>query len=59
MVASSMRRSFRLLLDVPAELVAHGREQLVREIGFAARAEALVQRGSQHRRRHRFVDALP
>ena len=44
------------LLDVPAELEAHRREQLVLEVGLAARAEALVERGRQHRRRHGLVD---
>ena len=38
-------RGFRLLLDVAAELEAHRREQLVGEVGLAARAEALEQRG--------------
>ena len=33
---------------MPAELEAHRREQLVLEIGLAARAEALVERGGEH-----------
>ena len=39
-----------------AELVAHRREQLVGEVGLAARAEALVERRGEDRRRHGFVD---
>src|SRR5215470_5799387 len=31
-----------VLLQVPAELVAHGREQLVGEVGLAARTEPLI-----------------
>src|ERR1700751_5659001 len=33
--------------QMPAELVSHRRKQLVLEIGFAARAETFVKRGSQ------------
>ena len=46
----------RRLLDMPAELVAHRREQLVGEIRFAARAEPLVQRRGQHMGRHALID---
>src|SRR5918993_1230114 len=46
----------RRLLDMPAELVAHGREQLVGEIRLAARAEPLVERRRQDMRRHTLVD---
>src|SRR6516225_6377136 len=44
------------LLHVPAELVAHGGKELVAERRLAARAEALVERGRKHRRRHGLVD---
>src|SRR6266849_11220993 len=44
------------LLQVPAEFVTHRREQLVRKIGGAARAEALIECGGKHLRRHAFVD---
>src|SRR2546421_1515530 len=44
-----------MLLQVAAELVAHRREQLVGVVGLAARAEALVQRGAQHRGGHGLV----
>src|SRR5262245_48937719 len=37
-----------LLLLVPSELIAHGGEQLVGEVGLAARAEALVEGGGEH-----------
>src|SRR2546422_1406093 len=39
-----------------AELVAHRGQQLVREVGLAAGAEALVQRRAQDGRRDGFVD---
>ncbi len=39
-----------------AELVAHRGQQLVGEIGCAARAEALVKRRCEHVRRHSLVD---
>ena len=42
----------RRLLHVSAELEAHRRQQLVLELGLAARAEARVERRGQHRRRH-------
>ena len=48
--------SRRRLLEMAAELVAHGRQQLVGEVRLAARAEALVQRGGEDGRRHRLVD---
>ena len=34
-----------------AELVSHRRQQLVLEVRFAARTEALIERGGQHRHR--------
>src|SRR5689334_10228676 len=46
----------RRLLDVPAELVAHRREQLVGELGLAARGEAIVKRCRQHVCRRALVD---
>ena len=56
-MASSMRPfTTGLLLDMPTELVTQGRHHLVREIRFAARAEALVQSGSEDVSRHRFID---
>ena len=44
------------LLQVPAEPVAHGGEQPVLIIRFAARGEALVERGGKNRYRHGLVD---
>src|SRR6516164_4885178 len=44
------------LLDMPAELVAHGRQHLAGKIGLAARAEALKECGGQHMCRDRLVD---
>ena len=41
-----------LLLDVTAEPEAHRRQDLLGEVGLAARGEALVERRAQHRRRH-------
>src|SRR5262245_8037018 len=41
---AALRLFRRRLFDVAAELVAHGREQLVGEVRLAARAEALVER---------------
>ena len=41
-------RHVRRLLEVPAELEAHRREQLVGEVRLAARAEALVERRREH-----------
>ena len=37
----------RLLFDVPAKLEAHGGKNLAGEVVFAARGEALVERGSE------------
>src|SRR5690349_19027369 len=50
------RATASLLLHMPPELPAHRRQQLVLEIRLAARVEALVQRGGQHRRGHGLVD---
>src|SRR2546425_8771361 len=52
-------RLLRRLFEVTAELIAHGREQLVGEVRFAARGEALVQRGGEDGGRHRLVDGRP
>src|SRR5579883_3574420 len=41
---------------MPAKLVAHGREQLVREVRLAARSEPLVERRREHMSRHALVD---
>ena len=38
-------------LDVPAELMAHGREEAIRPVIFAARTESLEQRGGEDGRR--------
>src|SRR5689334_19031436 len=46
----------RGLLVVAAEGVAHGGQQLVGEVGLAARAETFVEGAGQHRGRHRLVD---
>src|SRR5262245_25051817 len=43
-------------LDVAAELVAHGRQELLGEAVLLARAEAGVERGRQHLGRHRLLD---
>ena len=45
---SSVARYWPPFLEVPAELETHRREQLVGEIGLAARAEALVQGRREH-----------
>src|SRR5215469_4224444 len=50
------RRLFGRFLEVAAELIAHGREQLVLEFCAAARAEALVERGGEHRCGDALVD---
>ena len=42
--------------DVAAELFAHRGDQLAAVVTLAARAEAFVQRGSEHRHRHGLVD---
>ena len=44
------------LLYMAAELVAHGGEHLVGEVGLAARAETIVQGGTDDRRRGRLID---
>src|SRR5262245_49137624 len=49
----------RRLFDVAAELVAHGREQLVAEVRLAARAEALVEGRGEDGHRHGLVDGRP
>src|SRR6266851_5569690 len=57
-------RSFRLwlmidgllTLDVSAEAEAHGREHLFAERVLLPRAEAHVERRSEHVRRNRFLD---
>src|SRR5262252_2937868 len=41
---------------MPAESVAHRRQELIGKVRLASRAEALVQRGGEHRRRHGLVD---
>ena len=46
----------RLFLAVPAKLPPHRRQHLVGEIGAAARAENIVQRGAQHRRGHTLIN---
>src|SRR5262245_25178860 len=58
-VAHPTLRSLRRLFEMAAELVAHGREQLVAEVCLAARAEALVEGGGEDRHRHRLVDGRP
>ena len=50
------RHLSRLRLDMAAELVAHGGQQLVGEAFLFARAEAGVERGRQHIGRHRLLD---
>src|SRR5260370_39814165 len=45
-----------LAFDVPAELVAHGRQNLAGEVALSAGTEALVESGAQHRGGYRFVD---
>src|SRR5262249_48850440 len=46
----------RFLLDVPAELEAHRRQQLVRKVRLAAGGEALEKRRGQNVSRHRLFD---
>src|SRR5215475_7119697 len=48
--------SARRFLQVAAEFVTHGREQLVAEGCLAARAEPLVERGRKHGHRDGRVD---
>ena len=45
-----------LAFDMAAELVAHGREQLLAEAVLDARAEARIERGGQHIGRHGLLD---
>ncbi len=42
--------------QVSAELITHSRQKFVCEVGFAARAKALVQCGGKDRTRHSLVD---
>src|SRR5262249_46282225 len=42
--------------QMPPEFVTHGRQELVGEIGLAARAEPLVESRGEHMRRHALVD---
>src|SRR2546425_725146 len=58
-VAHRVLRLLRRLFEVTAELITHGREQLVGEVRLAARAEALVQGGGEDVGRHRLVDGRP
>src|SRR5271163_1030574 len=51
---SARRR--RRLLEVPAELIAHRRQHLVRKQRFAAGTESFVQRGGEHMGRNALVD---
>src|ERR1700691_2935101 len=44
------------LFDVASKFKAHGGKQLIGKISFTARTEALVERSSQHRRGHAFVN---
>src|SRR5258708_7758590 len=44
------------LLQMAAELVAQGRERLMREVGLAARREAIVEGRAEDVDRHAFVD---
>jgi hypothetical protein len=50
------RGRHRLLLEMAAELEAHGGEQAVLELRLAARAEAFEERGGEDVRRHALVD---
>ena len=52
----AMSRESVFFFDVAAELKSHRRQNLVREISFAPRAETLEQRGTQHRHRNAFID---
>src|ERR1700722_3027154 len=45
------------LLDMPAELIAHRRQDFDLEFRVAARAEALIQRRREHGNGHALVDA--
>src|SRR5246127_2517623 len=46
----------RRLLKVTTKLITHRRQELVREISFAARTESLIQRRSQHRSWNTLID---
>src|SRR5215831_9048787 len=48
--------SFRGFFEMSAELETHRREQLVLIIRLAARTEALIERGGEHRHRYGLVD---
>src|SRR5262249_21286563 len=48
---------FRGFFEMSTELETHRREQLVLIVRFAARAEALIERGGKHRHRHGLVDS--
>src|ERR1017187_9674654 len=52
-IVSPLLRGF---FQMPAESVAHGREQLVLKICVATRTETRVKRRGQHRRRHAFIN---
>src|SRR5579883_1374139 len=56
MTASSGGPLAGRFFEMPAELVAHRRENLALKIGQAARAEALVQRAAQDGHGNAFVD---
>src|SRR5215510_8320387 len=56
MGSSALRLVARALLEMSTELVAHRREQLVGEVGLAARAETRVQGGRQDGNGHGLVD---
>ena len=55
MAVLAIRNELFLFL-VAAELVAEGGEELVAEVGFAARAEAVVEGGAEHGGGDGFVD---
>ena len=55
-VATSSFAAVVRRFEMAAEAEAHRRENLVLEFGFAARTEARVERGREHRRRHGLVD---
>src|SRR5262245_37089305 len=52
----ALATTLRRLLVMAPDLEAHRAEDAGRELPFRARAEALVQRSAQHRRRHALVD---
>src|SRR5271165_4907900 len=53
---SSLLLLSRARLYVPAELLPHGRQHLLRESMLLPGPEAHVERRSQHLRRYRFID---